>query len=179
MKKLYILMLSLLLFIGCTNNNESIYKNLKNKEEQRNKNFIVDSRIVIDTVYNTAYTVVKEPKTYNQAKDYCFNLDLNNLNTWRVASYPELGNILNITNLGPKIYRPFLHSIDMSNSYWTTRNSSLKKDLKIGISFYDGKTKTIDINEIHNVICVTTIKFSKKLSVKKTSKEVRLSISKK
>ena len=83
-------------------------------------------------------------KNWNDAKEYCRNLNLDGYSDWRLPSIKELQSIVDITKYDPAIKSGFKHIA--SNFYWSSSpnvsdsSSAWRVDFNDGYAYYYDKS---------------------------------------
>jgi hypothetical protein len=89
--------------------------------------------------------------SYEQASNYCKNLEINGITNFRIPTVEELESIIDKTKFKPAIKDNFTNT-DVYDWYWS---STKKENSKVQIVlFYRGYFNSDNKNSLHNVRCV-------------------------
>ena len=91
-----------------------------------------------------------------QAKSYCKNLKLDELN-WRIPTLTELLSIVDYKSYKPAILKEF-NRVDNDTLYWSSTPYARSSDEYWGVSFKDGSTSNASETYDRYVRCVADIK---------------------
>ena len=129
-----------------------LISNLIHANLSRNNGVISDSNTNLEW-QDTYVNNVKEA-IWNDAINYCENLNLNNQNDWRLPNINELSSIVDTNKFSPTINIIFENT--NSNYYWTSTTYNYNKQAWV-ISFTNGIFYNLDKTKNNYPIrCVRT-----------------------
>ncbi len=94
---------------------------------------------------------------YTQAKNYCEELKIEEIDNWRLPTLQDLLTIIDYKRYKPAILKEFNHFVT-DTLYWSSTPYARSADEYWGVSFKDGSTSNASMNYDRYVRCVSDIK---------------------
>ena len=104
---------------------------------QRIDNSVVDTTSKL--VWQDNGDVEKKELLYDEAKQYCAVLNLDNRSTWRLPTVYELQSIVDLTQYDPALQRGF--HFGLSKDYWSVTPYAEDKDRAWFVNFKSGSVE--------------------------------------
>jgi hypothetical protein len=104
---------------------------------QRIDNSVVDTASKL--VWQDNGDVEKKELLYDEAKQYCTVLNLDNRSTWRLPTVYELQSIVDLTQYDPALQRGF--HFGLSKDYWSVTPYADDKDRAWFVDFKSGSVE--------------------------------------